>query len=132
GKLRPITWDGCVVLRGDFVERFQETLCLITEMGNDSLHQHALRCVGALVKVIERQVHDAADVPGDVELREGVKLIAKCDQCAIRVERAFRMGTGAGRVDDRGWVVGTNGLAASDKVICTYSAPELDQLSQRK
>src|SRR5262249_25370934 len=96
GEFRPVSWHRRVMLRGDLVERFQETLRLIAEMGNDPLNQHALRCIRALVEVIERQVYDAADIAAAVELRESVELVAERDQRPMRVQRAFRMGAGAG------------------------------------
>src|SRR5260370_26112635 len=76
GELRPVPRDRRVMLRGDLVERFQETLRLIAKMGNDPLHQHALWRVCALVEVIEWQVDDATGIAGGLAVGGGGGLFA--------------------------------------------------------
>ena len=101
-------------------------------MRNDAPHQHALRRVGALIEVVERQVHDAPYIMRAFELGEGVELVAERDQGTVGIERALRVCAGAGGVDDGRWIVRPHRFAAAGEVVRADGFAKLDQFPKRQ
>ena len=88
------------MLRRNVRKRIDEAIRLLTEMRNDILHEHAERRVHPLVEVVERQVDDASNASTVRQLWKREELMALRHQRAMSIERALRIGAGAGRVDD--------------------------------